>query len=71
VVNEAFTPGEDEIRRAQAIVRADNEAKLQGKSVAVIGSKMIDPPVVRRARRTLELAVALGRLSPDWEKEDK
>jgi citrate lyase subunit beta/citryl-CoA lyase len=71
VVNEVFTPGDEEIHQAQAIVRADNQARLQGRSVAVIGSKMIDPPVVRRARRTLDLAVALGKLNPDWEEGEK
>jgi len=30
---------------------------------------MIDPPVVRRAQRTLEMAVAFGKISPDWDKE--
>ncbi|MCX7731884.1 MAG: aldolase/citrate lyase family protein [candidate division WOR-3 bacterium] len=69
VVNEAFTPDDEEIAHAMEIVKADMAARAKGKSVAVIGSKMIDPPVVRRARRTLELAVALGRLSPDWNKE--
>ncbi len=69
VVNEVFTPDDEEIAHAMEIVRADMAARANGKSVAVIGSKMIDPPVVRRARRTLELAVALGRLSSDWNKE--
>ncbi len=69
VVNEVFTPNEEEIRRAQEIVRAERIARAQGRSVAVVGSKMIDPPVVKRAQRTLELAVALGRLSADWDKE--
>ncbi|MGQ9707927.1 MAG: aldolase/citrate lyase family protein [bacterium] len=71
VVNEAFTPAEDEIQQAQEIVRADKRARAQGKSVAVIGSKMIDPPVVRRAQRLLELAIAAGKLNPDWDRECK
>jgi citrate lyase subunit beta/citryl-CoA lyase len=69
VVNEEFMPGDEEIERAKDIVRADKMAKAQGRSVAVIGSKMIDPPVVRRAQRTLEMAVAFGKISPDWDKE--
>ncbi len=71
VINEVFTPNDEEIQRAKEIVRADQRAKAQGKSVTVIGSKMIDPPVVRRAQRTLELAVALGKLKPDWDQEEK
>ena len=66
VVNNAFTPSASEIERACQIYAAFRIAEQQGKSVAVIGSKMIDPPVVRRARRTIELAIAAGKLSPDW-----
>ncbi len=69
VVNEAFTPSVEEIERAKAIVLADRQARAKGKSVAVIGTKMIDPPVVRRAQKTVELAIAAGKLSPDWDKE--
>lgn len=70
VINEAFTPNDDEIQRAKEIVRADREARKQGRSVAVIGSKMIDPPVVRRAQRTLELAILAGKLNPNWNEEE-
>jgi hypothetical protein len=28
---------------------------------------MIDPPVVKRAVTTIELAINIGKLSPDWE----
>ncbi len=71
VVNEAFTPSVEEIERAKAIVLADRQARAKGKSVAVIGTKMIDPPVVRRAQKTVELAIAAGKLSPDWDKEGR
>lgn len=71
VVNEVFTPDGAEVEYAKQVIRADIEARRQGKSVAVIGSKMIDPPVVRRAKRTIELAIALGRLNPEWDKEVK
>ncbi|MEO0004928.1 MAG: aldolase/citrate lyase family protein [candidate division WOR-3 bacterium] len=70
VINEVFTPNEEEIQRAKEIVKADQEARKQGKSVAVIGSKMIDPPVVRRAQRTLELAILAGKLTPNWNEEE-
>jgi len=54
VVHEAFAPTEEEIKKAQKIVTAFNEAK--GLGVVTLGSKMIDAPVVKRAEATIELA---------------
>jgi hypothetical protein len=30
---------------------------------------MIDPPVVKRAQKLIDLAVTLGKLSPGWRDE--
>jgi len=56
VVHEAFAPTLEEIEKAQTIVKAFEDAEKQGSSVVSLGSKMIDPPVVKRAQRVLELA---------------
>ena len=32
-----------------------------------LGSKMVDPPVVKQAFRTVELAIIAGDLEADWE----
>ncbi len=56
VIHEAFIPTEEEIERAGRIVEAFEEAEAGGSGVVALGSKMIDPPVVKRAQRTLELA---------------
>ncbi len=56
VVHEAFAPSEEEIEKAKKIVDAFNAAKAKGLGVVSLGSKMIDPPVVKRAERILELA---------------
>jgi len=56
VVHEAFAPTQEEIQKAQKIVEAFKEAEKQGIGVVSLGSKMIDPPVVKRAQRLLELA---------------
>jgi citrate lyase subunit beta/citryl-CoA lyase len=66
VVNEEFTPSAAEIEKAQSIVLAFKEAQAQGRNVVSVGSKMIDPPVVERARRTITMAISLGRLAADW-----
>jgi citrate lyase subunit beta/citryl-CoA lyase len=47
-------------------VRAWDEAQAAGKGVVSLGSKMIDPPVVKRALKAVEVAVAVGKLAPDW-----
>lgn len=66
VINDAFAPTEDEIKRAKAIVLAFDEAQKKGLGVVSLGSKMIDPPVVKRAIHTVNLAVASGKLAPNW-----
>ncbi len=56
VIHEAFAPTEKEIEKARKIVDAFKEAEAKGLGVVSVGSKMIDPPVVKRALRVMELA---------------
>ena len=60
VVHEAFAPTIEEIEKAKKIVLAFEEAEKKGLGVVSIGSKMIDPPVVKRAQKTLHLAKLSG-----------
>lgn len=55
VIHEAFRPTAEEIEKATRIVEAFKEAEARGSGVVALGSKMIDPPVVKRALKTLEL----------------
>jgi citrate lyase subunit beta/citryl-CoA lyase len=55
VVHEAFAPTVEEIEKAKKIVLAFEDAEKKGLSVVSLGSKMIDPPVVKRAQRILSL----------------
>lgn len=66
VVNESFNPKSGEIEKAKKIVVAFEEAEKSGVGVISIGSKMIDAPVVKRARRTIDLAVRHKLLDSDW-----
>lgn len=59
-VHRAFAPTAEELARARRIVSAFEEAEARGSSVVSLGSRMIDPPVVLRARRLVELAGAMG-----------
>jgi citrate lyase subunit beta/citryl-CoA lyase len=70
VVHREMTPSENETERAVRIVRAAREAEERGLGAVAVGSKMVDPPVVQQAFRTVELAVAGGVLAGDWDSED-
>lgn len=61
VIREAFTPDQVEVEKAGKIVAAFNEARELGSAVVSLGSKMIDPPVVKRALRTLEMVDKLNK----------
>ncbi len=69
VIHEAFAPQQKEIERAKKIVLAFEEAKKKGLGVVSLGSKMIDPPVVKRALRVIELALKEGIISKNWREE--
>jgi len=56
IVNEVFTPTEQEIRKAVKIVKAFERNKAEGIGVFAVDGKMVDAPVVQRALRVLEMA---------------
>ena len=62
VVHEEFAPTPEEVERALAIARAFEEAEARGAGVVSLGSKMIDPPVVKRALRIVAEARRDGLL---------
>lgn len=70
VIHENFAPDASEIDKAKKIVKAFKEATDKGLGVVSLGTKMIDPPVVKRAERTVFLAVNMGKLSKNWMEEE-
>ncbi len=66
VIRQGFSPSADEQEKAKKIVLAYRDALQKGLGVVALGSKMIDPPVVARAEKTITLAVRLGLLPEDW-----
>jgi citrate lyase subunit beta/citryl-CoA lyase len=56
VVHKAFRPTEDEIEEAKRIIEAAKEAEREGKAVVSLNGRMIDPPVVERAKKILAYA---------------
>lgn len=70
VIHENYAPGIEEIEKAKRIVTAFDEAEAKGLGVVSLGSKMIDPPVVKRALKTIATAVSMGKLSQNWRKAE-
>ncbi len=68
VVHNGFAPTQEEIDKAKKIVTAFEEAEKKGLGVVSIGSKMIDAPVVKRAQRTIRLALINKLLKENWRK---
>jgi len=56
VVHQAFQPSPAEIEQARKIVAAFEDAERRGLGVVSLGSKMIDAPVVERARKLMARA---------------
>jgi citrate lyase subunit beta/citryl-CoA lyase len=69
VIHEFFAPDITEIEKAKRIVLAFDEATAMGLGVVSLGTKMIDPPVVKRAVKTIDLAINMGKLHKDWRNE--
>ena len=59
-INEVFSPTIEEIEYAKEVMDIIKLAKEQGKGAISLHGKMIDAPIVARARQTLEMAEALG-----------
>ncbi|MCK4496053.1 MAG: citrate lyase ACP [Candidatus Aminicenantes bacterium] len=71
IVNDGFSPSKREIERAKKISLALEEAQKKGSGVVSLGTKMIDPPVVKRAERILKLAIQNNQIPANWKEELK
>ena len=58
-INEIFSPTEEEIRYARDVFDAIEKGKAEGKGVVSLRGKMIDAPIVARARQVLAAAEAM------------
>ncbi|WP_421996483.1 HpcH/HpaI aldolase/citrate lyase family protein [Reyranella sp.] len=62
-LNEAFTPPAEEIAQAHRLIAADEKAAAEGRGSFTVDGKMIDIPVIDRARRLLARHEAIERRS--------
>jgi citrate lyase subunit beta/citryl-CoA lyase len=59
IINELFSPSDEELAYAQKVVDAWNEAEAQGRGSADLDGRMIDVPVIKRAQNLLALAESI------------
>ena len=71
VVHEGFSPEKKEIEKARKIVLAFEKAEKEGLGVVSLGSKMIDPPVVKRALKTIEQALNDSIIEKNWRENNE
>jgi citrate lyase subunit beta / citryl-CoA lyase len=60
-LNEAFTPDAKEVAHAQKLIAADERAAAEGRGSFSVDGKMIDIPVIERARRLIKRHDAIER----------
>ena len=60
VINEVFSPSQRDIDYAYEVMEAIRRGKEEGRGAVALRGKMIDAPVVSRAKRVIETAGALG-----------
>ena len=58
LLHKAYAPSEAEVTHAKRVLAAAEEAHRKGLGVVSLDGKMVDPPVIKEAERTLELALA-------------
>ncbi len=60
ILNEVFSPSEDEISHARRVIEAFEEAVAMGRGSTSLDGKVVDVPVVKRAQALLEQAAQMG-----------
>jgi citrate lyase subunit beta/citryl-CoA lyase len=60
-INEIFSPSTAELAYARRVVDAFDRAKANGDGAVALDGKLLDPPIVERAQRTLLLHGAVAR----------
>ncbi|CNE17669.1 putative citrate lyase beta chain [Yersinia nurmii] len=60
LLHNLYAPTQKEVRHAQAVVDAAEAAEAEGRGVVSLNGKMVDSPVIERARAVLKRAVLSG-----------
>jgi citrate lyase subunit beta/citryl-CoA lyase len=63
-VHGVFTPSKADVASARNVLAAWEGAQAQGRGAVQLDGRMVDRPIVERARRVIEQAEAIGKGSP-------
>jgi citrate lyase beta subunit len=61
--NEVFAPAEKDVENARTIIEAWEQARREGKGVAVVNGKLVENLHVEEARRMLAVAEAIKAMA--------
>lgn len=53
LVHKYYSPSDDEVKEAKSMLTMSDEARLEGKGVAIMNGKFIGPPMVLQARKII------------------
>ena len=65
ILNEVFSPSEEEVNHARRVIEAFEEAAAMGRGSTSLDGKVVDVPVVKRAQALLEQAARMGLLESE------
>lgn len=65
VVNEIYAPTQKDIDKSLRIMAGAKEAEAKGSGVITVDGKMVDNPIIIRAKRVIDLAIASGLLKKE------
>ena len=57
-VHQAFTPSEEQVEKARQVIRDFEQAHREGAGTLQVDGKMVDWPIVEKARRLIQMAEA-------------
>jgi citrate lyase subunit beta/citryl-CoA lyase len=59
-INSTFSPSAEDIAYGRRVMKAYDEAQARGDGAVALGGQLLDLPIIKRARRTLDMAKALA-----------
>lgn len=65
ILNEVFSPSEEEVNHAHRVIDAFEEAAAMGRGSTSLDGKVVDVPVVKRAQALLDQAAQMGLLEAE------
>ncbi|HPT89235.1 MAG TPA: CoA ester lyase [Bacilli bacterium] len=60
IVNKIFSPSKEQIEQALRMLKAFENAQKEGKGVFSLDGKMVDKPIIERAKKTIDKAKRFG-----------